>query len=171
MTRTLLAAVTSGLVLLSLAGTASAATTGPQTFFVYAAGPPDTARTVVASGPITGVGSVVLGQDVAGPGGTRIANTTWVFRDGSLFVTLTYTFQSSFDSRSCVAASHLRGTWRITGGTGRYAGATGSGTFSGPNNAYYTPTASGCSSNQYLQVTMFSYRGTVTVAQPAAPKR
>ena len=82
-----------------------------------------------------------------------------------------YTFQSSFDSRSCVAASHLRGTWRITGGTGRYAGATGSGTFSGPNNAYYTPTASGCSSNQYLQVTMFSYRGTVTVAQPAAPKR
>jgi len=66
--KALLAAVTAGLVLLSLAGTASAATTGPQTFFVYAAGPPDTACTVVAFGPITGVGSVVLGQDVAGRG-------------------------------------------------------------------------------------------------------
>lgn len=171
MTKTLLAAVSAGLVLLSLAVTASAATTRSQTFSVYAAGPPDTTRTVVASGPITGIGSVVVGQDVAGPKGTRIANTTWVFDDGSVFVTLTYTFRSSFDSRSCVARSYLRGTWRITGATGQYAGATGSGTFSGPNDGYYTPTASGCSSNHYLQVTKFSYRGTVTLAQPAARMR
>ena len=45
-----------------------------------------------------------------------------------------------------------------------YAGATGSGTVSGSLSAYDTRTESGCSSNQYLQVTGLVYRGTVTVA-------
>lgn len=156
------------LVVLSLHATASAATRGSQTFVVYAAGAPNAARTVVASGPIRGVGSVVLGQETVGPGGTLTATTTWVFPEGSVFVTLTLTYRQSFDSRRCVATNQFRGTWRITGGTGRYAGATGSGTVSGSISAYYTRAAGGCSENQYLEVTTLRYRGSVTLAQPAA---
>ena len=164
MTQRILVGVVTILVALGLAGTASAATTGFQSVDVYAVGSPDAQRTVAASGPIAGVGSVVLGSETDGPNGTRIATTTWVFRDGSVFVTLTFRARASFDSRSCVASTHFTGTWRITGGTGRYAGATGSGTVTGTISAYHRRSASGCSSNEYLRVTRFRYRGIATVA-------
>jgi len=162
MLKALLAGIATVLVSFSLVATASAAT-GLQTFDFFGSGPPGTPRTVAASGPISGVGTVVIGSDVAGPGGTRIATTTWGFREGSVFVTLTYTFQPSFDPHTCMESSYLTGTWRITGATGRYAGATGSGTFSGPNSVYYRRTASGCSSNAYLHVTRFRFWGIATV--------
>lgn len=163
MTHRIAVAVVTILVAFGLAGTASAATTGFQTFDVYAVGSPSTPRTVAASGPIAGVGSVVLGSETDGPDGTRIATTTWVFRDGSVFATLTFRARASFDSHSCVASTHFTGTWRITGGTGRYAGATGSGTVSGTISAYYRRSASGCSSDEYLRVTRFRYWGIATV--------
>lgn len=161
-TKSLLTAIATVLVAFSLAGTASAAT-GLQTFDLVAAGPPGTTLTVAASGPISGVGTVTVSSGVPGPGGTRIATSTMVFRDGSVFVTLTYTFQPSFDPHTCMQSSYLNGTWRITGATGRYAGATGSGTFSGPNSVYFRRTASGCSSSAYLQVTRLQFWGIVTV--------
>lgn len=161
-TRALLAAIAAILVSFCFGATASAAT-GFQTFDVYAAGEPFPPRSVAASGPIAGVGKVVTGSEVDGPDGTRIATTTWIFRDGSVFVTLTFRSHSSFDSHSCVHSASFRGTWRITGGTGRYAGATGSGTVSGTISDYYTRTASGCSSNLYLHVVRFRYRGIATV--------
>lgn len=163
MTKRFIVGVVTILVALGLAGTASAATTGFQTFDVYAAGDPFPPRSVAASGPIAGVGRVVTGSEVDGPDGTRIATTTWIFRDGSVFVTLKFRSQSSFDPHSCVHSTSFRGTWRITGGTGRYAGATGSGTVSGTISDYYTRTASGCSSNLYLHVVRFRYRGIATV--------
>ena len=163
MTKRFLVGVVTVLVALGLAGTASAATTGFQRFDVFAVGSPSTPRTVAASGPIAGIGSVVLGTETAGPDGTRIANTTWVFDDGSVFVTLTFRSRSSFDSHSCVSSTYFRGTWRITGGTGRYAGATGSGKVSGTIRVYYRRDASGCSSDEYLRVTRFRYRGIATV--------
>ena len=80
-----------------------------------------------------------------------------------MVVTLTYTFQRSFDPHTCMESNDLKGTWRITGATGRYAGATGSGTFTGPNNLYYRRTASGCSSSAYLHVMRFRFWGIATV--------
>ena len=162
-TKRFLVGVVTILVALGLTSTASAATTGFQTVDVYAVGSPSTPRTVAASGPISGVGSVVLGSETDGPNGTRIATTTWVFREGSVFVTLTFRARAAFDSYSCVASTHFTGTWRITGGTGRYAGATGSGTVSGSIRAYNRRSASGCSSNEYLRVTRFRYWGVTTV--------
>ena len=161
-TQRFIVGVVTVLVALGLVGTASAAT-GFQTVDVYAVGSATTPRTVTASGPISGVGSVVLGSETDGPDGTRIATTTWVFRDGSVFVTLTFRARASFDSHSCVATTHFTGTWRITGGTGRYAGATGGGTVTGTISAYHRRSASGCTSNEYLRVTRFRYRGIATV--------
>jgi hypothetical protein len=164
----LFAVMTACVALASLSGIAWAQTAFPQTFVVYAAGPPGTPRTVVGVGAINGVGTVIIGGSQPGPGGSFIQQTTWVFPEGSLFVTLTYTSTDTSDQQSCYSRSHLTGTWQITGGTGRYAGATGSGTISGPNSTYFTRTAEGCTSTPYFVATLFVYQGTVTLAQPAA---
>ena len=164
----LFAVMTACVALASPSGLAWAETTSSQVFVVYAVGAPGTPRTVVAAGAINGVGTVVIGESQPGPGGSLIQQTTWVFPEGSLFVTLTYTFTSSIDQQSCSSTSFLTGTWQITGGTGRYTGATGSGTISGPNTTYFTRTAGGCTSTPFLVATRFVYRGTVTLAQPAA---
>lgn len=168
MRRAAFALMTACLPLVSFSGLAWAETTSAQTFFVYAAGPPGASRTVVAAGPISGVGSVVIGSSEPGPGGTTIQHTTWVFPEGSLFVTLTLRFQNIFDPQLCIQTSNLTGTWQITGGTGRYSGATGSGTISGPNTGYFTRTPEGCSSTAYLRVTTFLYQGTARLGHAAA---
>ena len=164
----LFAVITACVALAGFSGSAWAETASPQAFVVYAAGPPDTPRTVVATGAINGVGTVMIGGSQPGPGGSFVQQTTWVFPEGSLFVTLTYTARTRSDERSCSSTSYLTGTWQITGGTGRYSGATGSGTISGPNNTYFTRAGEGCTSTPYLVATVFVYQGTVTLAQPAA---
>ena len=152
----------------SLSSLAHANTAVPQVFVVYAVGGPGTPRTVVAAGAVNGVGMVILGAEQPGPGGSRVAQTTWVFPEGSLFVTLTYTAATTNDQESCSSSSFLTGTWRITGGTGKYSGASGGGTISGPISTYFTRSAQGCTSTPYLVVIYFVYQGTVALAQPTA---
>ena len=168
MRKSLFAVMTACVSLASLSGLASAETGSPQVFAVYAVGAPGTPRTVVAAGAINGVGTVNIGESQPGPGGSFIQQTTWVFPEGSLFVTLTYTSTTINDAQSCSSASYLTGTWRITGGTGRYSGASGSGTISGPNSAYFARDAEGCTSTPYLVATYFVYQGTVALAQATA---
>ena len=168
MRRAAFALATVCFALIGVSGVAWGQTTGAQTFFVYAAGPPGAARTVAAAGPISGVGAVLIGSSEPGPGGTTIQHTTWVFPEGSLFVTLTLTFRNTFDPQLCIQTSNLTGTWQITGGTGRYSGATGSGTISGPNSGYFTRTPEGCSSTAYLRVTTFLYQGTASLPYATA---
>ena len=162
------AVMTACVALASLSGLASAETASPQVFAVYAVGAPATPRTVVAAGVINGVGTVIIGGSQPGPGGTFIQQTTWVFPEGSLFVTLTYTATTINDAQSCSSTSYLTGTWQITGGTGRYTGASGGGTISGPNSAYFARDAEGCTSTPYLVATYFLYQGTVALAQATA---
>ncbi len=168
MRKGLFAVITACVTVASLSDLAWAETASPQAFVVYAAGPAGTPRTVIAAGALNGVGTVIIGGSQPGPGGSLIQQTTWVFPEGSLFVTLTYTATNRSDEQSCSSTSYLTGTWQITGGTGRYSGATGSGTISGPNSTYFTRTAQGCTSTPYFVATYFVYRGTITLAQPAA---
>ena len=168
MRRSLVAVMTACVAFGSLSGLAHAETAMPQVFVVYAVGGPSTPRSVVAAGAIDGVGMVIVGGEQPGPGGSSVAQTTWVFPEGSLFVTLTYTATTTNDQQSCSSSSHLTGTWRITGGTGRYSGASGGGTISGPISTYFTRSAQGCTSTPYLMVTYFVYQGTVALAQPTA---
>ena len=135
---------------------AIAQTAGNQSFTVLAAGPPGTPRTVVAVGVINGVGTVVQG-----PSGPNQANPTWVFPDGSLSVHLDYVSENTSNEAACIFTSNLTGTWTITSGTGRFAGATGGGTFSGPNTRVLLRTPDGCD-GPLVQFTLFRYSGVVS---------
>jgi hypothetical protein len=77
--------------------------------------------TVNASGPISGSGRASKAND----------NIRLSFKTGG--VTLSFQISShneSFDSRSCVRRVHENGKYRIVRGSRKYAGATGSGTYS-----------------------------------------
>ena len=87
----------------------------------------DGTRTGVASpgGPVNGIFS-----------GIQVKNDAWGvgrldFGNGD---TLTYDFEATFDP----SVGALVGTWVVTGGTGKYTGATGSGTSFGPVTGFGT---------------------------------
>ncbi len=156
----LLAVLAVGLI--ASAPSAPAQGTGTQRFTVFAAGLPGTPRTVVAAGVINGIGTVV-----PGPAGPNQANPTWVFPDGSISVHLNFVSQNTSNTAACIFTSNLTGTWQITSGTGRFAGATGGGTFSGPNTTVLARTAEGCD-GPLAQFTLFQYHGAVTLAEVVA---
>ena len=143
--------------MIAMAPSATAETSGSQSFTVFAAGPPGTPRTVVAAGVINGVGTVVQG-----PSGPNYANPTWVFPDGSLSLRLNYVSENVSNESACIFTSMLTGTWNITSGTGRFAGATGSGNFSGPNTTMLLRTPGGCD-GPLAQFTLFQYGGVVSL--------
>jgi hypothetical protein len=140
---------------------AFAAASGPEHVVVYSMGPTGTPRTVVAAGAVNDVGTVVQG-----PSAPFQANPTWVFPGGSMNVHVAYTSVEADDDSVCIFTGILTGTWQITGGTGAFAGATGGGTFSGPNSHYLTRSADGCDA-EYFHVTVFAYDGEVNVPDSA----
>ncbi len=114
---------------LSFAGSA-AAESGRQTF-VLSQLPGDDRIRVTAAGPIRGVGVDVVVNEVEDEGtGVITAEDRFEFPDGnvSLRSRITLTSEFSVDPRSCVGRAGGAITYEITGGTGRYAGATGQGT-------------------------------------------
>ena len=82
---------------------------------------------VSATGPIRGVGTETQTY-VDTPDGEAV-QFTWHFRTGTVTGVAVEDYDLSFDPISCTAKATGTGTWTITGGTGAYAGATGSGTF------------------------------------------
>ncbi|HEX3426606.1 MAG TPA: hypothetical protein VHT30_10780 [Acidimicrobiales bacterium] len=119
---------------MALSATAQAQTTGPSasgperfTLIFSAFNGADQPTPVIASGPITGVGTE---SQVAEPNGTLDLNFS--FPNGQVYVTV---FNDNFDLRldlnKCLARPHETGEWSITGGTGAFAGATGEGTLTG----------------------------------------
>lgn len=115
---------------LALAGPA-AAQTGRQTF-VLTELRSGGGITVTAAGPIRGRGVVIPGGDeLDEETGEIVANDRYQFTetDG---VDVTYrvrlTSAPTIDTRTCVGRHGGTMTWEITGGTGRYADASGSGT-------------------------------------------
>ncbi len=124
MKRAVAMAVASVVAVLVLPGTASAEG-GSQRFTLIFR---DGESTVVAAGPIAGVGTVVEEE-----GGTELSfPVTFVFPDGSVSLIVSTVEESfDFDPVSCIVRFELVESYIITGGTGRYDGATGSGTFTG----------------------------------------
>ncbi len=105
-----------------------AQTAGPQDFLVVFAGPPGSTGSVVATGTFTGRGTVVT------PEGQRPTPfpAVFTFPQGTLFQTISPTGNRlQFDPRSCVLSGPIFGTYQVTGGTGQFVGASGSGTFRG----------------------------------------
>lgn len=112
---------------LAVAGTAGPATaaTGTQEFTVVKIG--TNTGTVVARGVITGAGREENNRLQVPRGGPFQVEFT--FPQGKVFQTITPVGapEIEFNPTTCVARVRIFDTTEITGGTGAYAGATGSG--------------------------------------------
>ena len=131
MRKMLFGLMAAGLALLGFATAATADTTGAQTFVIVFRGP-GTTPVAAAYGPVAGVGTNVGESTVRGPGGTFTSVDRVVLPQGSVVITNSGVHEQTMDERTCVATIREHGTVRFTGGTGAYAGATGSGTFDTP---------------------------------------
>jgi hypothetical protein len=92
----------------------------------------DPIRIVVASGVISSVGREVILDQNQGPDGSNVVDAEFVFPQGTVFVTMTFTVDFSIQGPPvCMATTAINGTFVITGGTGAFQGASGSGTLTG----------------------------------------
>jgi hypothetical protein len=146
------------------AGPAGAQTTGNQRFIVVGGGSGDEVNfRVIAIGPITAVGTFEESED---PDVVR-----FVFPQGT--VTLdspTGEETEEFDERTCTGSFTFTGPFTITGATGAFQGATGSGQVRGQGRFIGERTANGCSEDEdagffFLYATA---TGNVTVPARAA---
>ena len=157
--RAVLACTVAVAFLIGLPDAALAQTKTDQRFHVISAGPPGAKRIVVANGVISGVGTEVIESNPPGA-----ATLRWTFPDGTLFVTTNYTFTNVLDPRTCHRTVTLKGTWEITGGTGAFAAATGSGEFSGTNRIHLSRTADGCAPPPTFLRQVFTFTGEASLA-------
>lgn len=136
---------------------AMAQTPRTETFTIILAGGDNAPGTVVASGPISGVG-----KDVSIGGGDTHA---FVFPQGRVFTVATFTSETPTDDPlTCVQTDVFGGTFLITGGTGAFAGATGSGTFTGDGTIVTSRRHNGgCSQHQVFGLHVIHATGTVSV--------
>ncbi len=116
---------------IGLGGTA-AAETGRQIFLLSEL-PGDEHIRVTAGGPIRGVGvdEVLVPEEEDPATGQIVGKDAFRFsEDDAVFVTLYVTITEEFtiDPRSCIGRLSGNLDWEITGGEGKYEGATGSGT-------------------------------------------
>ena len=172
--KTMVAVIVAGVTLLGFPGTASAQTTGRQTFILSQVGDQPEA-TVYAAGPIRGVGrDIVVNEEFDDEAGTFVSEDVLRFRDGDVFVTFTGQAMFDFDPVRCIGKFSGTATYEITGGTRRYAGASGSGsgTFRGVFVAGRNPdgTCSEDEDDESVSVFFANLRGTTTLggAQRAA---
>jgi hypothetical protein len=115
----------------------------------------DDKATVTASGPISGTGKDVVVNDTTDKFVFSKGNVTVVHTPGSN--------HESFNPQSCTGTFTERGTFQITGGTGKYKGATGSGTYDARGTFVGTQTPDGCSDAGSTFVAFVNAKGTATV--------
>ncbi len=130
-------------LLLSQAGAAFASTSGPQTWVVVSrSGQP---TRVAAYGVVNAAGTVVDRLTLHLETGTFDNFATQTFPDGTLEYHGSGTAVLTVDPRTCVGTGRFVGPFVITGGTGRYEGASGSGVAIGDLGFLFARTATGCS--------------------------
>lgn len=112
-----------------------------------------------AGGPVIARGAfTAAGTDVElTPGSHAPATGVFVFPAGTISVLHTVTSHSgTFNPKTCVAHFQISGTYVITGGTGVYEGATGSGVFHGSG------TSVGCDENTASQLVVIRAHGPIS---------
>lgn len=151
---------------LAWAGPAAAYPAGNQRFTVIFSGAEEAPGRVVASGVVNGVGTdVTVSQDDS----TTVDEITFPGQ-GTLFVTINFDPgpEPSFDSRSCVSRFSGTGTLTVTGGTGRFVGASGTGSVSLKGIFVGRRTAQGCSEEGGRSFVVATVNGTLHLAGAAA---
>jgi len=119
-------AIVGGLALAGSPGYAAADAAVNQQFTIVTVG--SAPGTVIARGPITGVGSDTNNRAQLPPGSPF--QSTFRFRQGDLFTTVSAAGrpQVDFNPTTCVATVVARDVFEVTGGTATLARATGGGT-------------------------------------------
>ena len=121
MKRILAAVALVSAAILGSGGTAGAAT-GNQTFIIN--GGESNTGTLFAVGPVTGVGLDIESE--------TSETSVFQFDDGSFNVSHPATSDDfTFNPTTCVGRDRFTGTYSLSGGTGAYAGISGSGTYRG----------------------------------------
>jgi hypothetical protein len=116
--------------------------------FLVAGRVEDPSATVVASGAITGIGSLTAESVDFRPSDNTYRETDLLAIGGG---TLTVSIDGAFDvwpftldPRTCTQRGTLAGTWIVTAGGGDLTGTTGDGTFSGRFFTYAPRGPAGC---------------------------
>ena len=124
-------------VLLGAAGPASAKKMTPNQRFVISN--VNDVGVVTASGPISGVGLDLEDSET---------HSTFKFTNGSVSIThIDSSSKDNFNDSTCTGRFSGKGNWTIDSGTGAYAGATGSGTYTFRGVASALKTKDGCDDN------------------------
>jgi hypothetical protein len=123
----LLVVAVAGFVTIGASASSAATKKLPQSFTLYSANVDnkDAPELLEAIGPIHGIGIAKPDDDVRG----KAIPITVTFTGGKLLLTARGNFQWKPDLTACTATVVNRGTYTITGGTGAYHGANGSGTY------------------------------------------
>jgi hypothetical protein len=101
---------------------------------------------VVATGVITAVGTDVF---LLSPEGDPASYSRYEFPNGTVSVRNTpEQEQFRLNPHSCVGKFKASGTWEVLGGTGAYADATGSGTLTLADTAFFARAPEGCSETE-----------------------
>ena len=148
------ALLTATALVMGLAGPASAATTGAQRFVIIDTGPEGTPGTAVLSGPVTGVGTSV---DVGTDGTIALAGGTISVHHPQTSV------NDVFNPATCILTIDEAGPYEITGGTGTFAGISGSGTDTVQGTVVFGRTPGGCSQAPIGTVVVVRASGTTTL--------
>jgi hypothetical protein len=99
--------------------------------------------------------------DVDTPTGETVA-FTWHLRDGAVYLQAVENYTMTLDLQACTAKATGVGTWVVTGGTGPYSHATGSGTFTDSGNFTGVRNHGTCDPNQLPRISVFTLQGTGT---------
>lgn len=150
-----------------LAGPAQAAT-GRQTFRIVFSGDPRAGAlgTVVLSGLVNGRGTDETIAQHPNPDGSETDIDLFTLSGGTITIQDTDpggTF--NFDPRSCIATVGTNaGVFTVLGGTGAYAGASGSGTFSAKGVVVFDRVPGGCSEEPRSFTAVVTGTGTLHLA-------
>jgi hypothetical protein len=148
-------------LLLAQAGAAFASTSGPQTWVVVSrSGEP---TRVGAYGVINSAGTVTDRLTLHLENGTFDNFATQTFPDGTVEYHGSGTAVLTVNPLTCVGSGHFVGPFVITGGTGRYANASGSGVAIGDLGFLFARTANGCSQTPLQFWGVARATGTLTI--------
>lgn len=111
-------------------------------------------------GPVIAHGAFsAAGTDVELSPNSDTGSGVFIFPGGTITAVHTTTSSTgTFNPKTCVAHFQFSGTYVITGGTGAYAGASGSGTFQGRG------TSVGCDQNTASQLVVIHAHGPISFA-------
>ena len=148
-------------LLVSQAGPAVASTSGAETWVIVTHGGHPTR--VMITGVVNDRGTAEDNIVVNPMTGTFTNHVVQTFPDGTLIFDDAGPTTYTMDPGTCHAIATFNAPFTITGGTGAFAGATGSGTVTGTLTFLFHPTPTGCSAAPVQILGTGGAQGTLTI--------